>query len=177
MRNSWSRRHRPSLCPGKEGAAVPAQGAGDLRAVVWLESLIHSLSYCHLVPFLLLSGISWFMLQLSPVSPLAACFHVRSHAALGTLDPNHAAVQAAGETVTQDPFTNPLASFSPRCKFRAGDAWRAKLDYSCLCFPKGREDAGMLRTLPPGSERGALLSLWMPCLGSWLCSSGLSFLQ
>lgn len=164
--------------PGKRGRSCA--GAGNWVTCVLLselQSLIYTLSYHHLVPFLLLSDISWLMLQLSPVSPLAACFHVQSHPAQRTLNSNHAAAQPKGETVMQDPFTNPLAPFSSRCKFRVGDAWRAKLDYCFLCFPKGHEDAGMLRNLLPGSEKEALLSPRMPCLESLLRSSGLSFLQ
>lgn len=175
-RNSWSRRHRLSPCLGKEGAAVPAHGAGDLRAAAWVTVTdLRSELPLLLVPLLPLSSIAWLMLQLSPASAPAACFHVPSCAALGTLDPNHAAAEARRETATQDPFTNPWASFTPRCKFRVGDAWRAKLAYSFLCFPKGHEDGGLLRTMPPGSERGALLSPWMPCLESLMHSSGLSF--
>lgn len=90
---------------------------------------------------------------------------------------NHTAPWATGETETLDLFTSPSASFAQGCKLRVRDAWRAKLAYCFLCFPKGHEDAGLLWFLLPASGMGAVLGPGMSCLESLYCSSGLYFLQ
>lgn len=175
MRNSWSRQHCLSLGLGEEGAAMLAQEAGELCSELvtdlqsklpsppsFLAALQHLLAYA--------AGLS---------SPLASCICAWSHAALVSLNPNCAAAWPIGEMVTGDPFTNPLVSFSLRCKFRTGDTGRAKQNWITISFAFQKDVRMLACCVPclPGSKRRALLSQCMPCLKSLLCSSGLSFLQ
>lgn len=126
----------PICVPGRRGGVVGPLGA---------DGLLAGRSHCSFP-----SALSGLTLHPSP-APLAAGFHVQFHAALGSLNPNHAAPQATGKTVTWNPFVNPLASFLWRCKLRVRDVCTARLAYCSLSFPTGHKDAGMLWILLLGS--------------------------
>lgn len=129
----------PIPVPGKRGSGWA--GTGSRWTVFWVS---HWFAIALFLPCCCPASLALFCRSLS----LASCICVWFHTALMTLNPNCAAAWSLGEKVTGDPFTNPLLSFSLRCKFRIVDADKAKLDYCFLYFPKGREDAGMLCTLP-----------------------------
>lgn len=154
--------------PGKRESGCA--GTGSRWTVFWVS---HWFTIALFLPCCCPASLGLFCRSLS----LASCICVWFHTALMTLNPNCAAVWSLGEKVTGDPFTNPLLSFSLRCKFRIVDADKAKLDYCFLYFPKGHEDAGMLCTLPARLREKSPCEPNMPCLESLLCSSGLSFLQ
>lgn len=171
-RNSWSRRHLPSPCLGKEGSAVLAHG-GDPRAAAWV--IVTGLQPELPSPCSSPTALRYLLAYASGLSCVSAR-SLPSHLMLrSTGDPRSKPRCCTSYRRNGNTGTLHKPSFSPRCKFRVGDTWRPKLAYCVLCFPKGHEDAGMLQTLLPCSGRGALLSPWMPCLGSLLHSSGLFF--
>lgn len=148
MRNSWSRQHCLSLFLG---GGSGSQEAGELCSglVTDLWSKLPS-------PSSFPAALQHLLAYATDLSSLSSgsCICAWFHAALMTLNLNHAAAWPIGEMVTGDPFTNPSVSFSLRCKFRVGHAGKAKLAVSAA-FQKHMRILACCVPCLPGSERRA----------------------